>query len=79
MKKHKASKNKAAAHNEQYIIRYDYLKPDGYWLRHQYMDIEINLSNHPNEKNNHDAAYSLAEEKLKELYKQFKITRVSLC
>jgi hypothetical protein len=49
---------------EQYIVRYSFLKEDGYWSRNNEITIDIDLNDFPNEKDNHMIAGSMAKEQL---------------
>ena len=49
-------KKKSSTFLEEYIVRYDRQKMDGYWENNQYMDISVPCQHGVREKNNHEKA-----------------------
>lgn len=49
-------KTKPVPFTEQYEIRYDYKKPDGYWVHSALETIDVVVDPHKNVKRNHEQA-----------------------
>lgn len=47
--------------SEQYIVKLNYQKPDGYWVVGHEEEVSVLVNHKMQEKNNHDAAEVLAK------------------
>lgn len=50
--------------NEEYEVKYDYQKPDGYWVFSNIETFSVPVMHGVNEKNNHNRARAKAQEEL---------------
>lgn len=46
---------------EQYFVKLNYQKPDGYWVFGKIIEISVEVVHGVNEKNNHDEAIRVAK------------------
>lgn len=60
---------------EQYVVKLNYQKDDGYWVTGHTEDIFVKVKHGSNEKNNHDKAKNMALKK----FPKSKIISVTYC
>ena len=65
---------------EQYEVKFDYQKHDGYWVFGNIETFIVPTDHGHNEKNNHDKARAVAQWELeKRGYRKLEITSVTYC
>lgn len=47
--------------NEEYIVKVNYQKDDGYWVIGEVVDVSVPVEHGVNEKNNHNRAANLVQ------------------
>lgn len=74
----KKSKNKVKPRYEleQYQIYYDIQNESGYWERHKFVTIDVDLSLFPDEKNNHFVAEKILKDRLTKQGIKFQIGKI---
>jgi hypothetical protein len=60
---------------EEYIVNFDYLKPDGFWVCSHEEEVVVPVRHGVNEKNSHERAAS----RIKSAYPNCRINSVTYC
>lgn len=71
---------KKGTFKEHYIVKYNYLKPNGFWEIGTEKEISVDVVHGVNEKDNHDEAARLLIDKLKsENIVEYNIKTITYC